>query len=240
MRYLIVNADDFGYSRSINRGILEAHDEGIVTSASLMVERPGAAEGAEEARKRPQLDLGLHVEIDRWRVTRLPRQGAARSAAAVVRRVDADLQRQIERFRLLVGRDPSHLDSHQHRHRAEHVRPAFQRLADELGIPLRHFDPKIRFCGDYYGQVGAGRPNPEAITPGALIDLLGRLPPGVTELCSHPGYAEGLKEWYREERVQEVRTLCDPRVQEAIERLQIGLTSFSELAARQDSQSAKA
>jgi chitin disaccharide deacetylase len=230
MRYLIVNADDFGYSRSINRGILEAHDMGIVTSASLMVERPGAAEAAEEARERPQLDLGLHVEIGRWRVTRLPRRGAARSAGAVVRRADADLQRQVARFRVLVGRDPSHLDSHHHRHRAELVRPAFQRLADELGIPLRHFDQTVRFCGEFYGQIGAGTPNPEAITPEALVDLLGRLPPGVTELCSHPGYAEGVKEWYREERVQEVRTLCDPRVEEAIERLQIELTSFSELA----------
>jgi len=140
----------------------------------------------------------------------------------------------------LVGRDPSHLDSHHHRHRAEFVRPAFQRLADELGIPLRHFDPTVHFCGEFYGHEGAGRPNPEAITPRALIDLLGRLPAGVTELCSHPGYVEGVKEWYREERVQEVRTLCDPRVQEAIERLQIELTSFSELAARADSQSAKA
>jgi chitin disaccharide deacetylase len=240
MRYLIVNADDFGYSRSINRGILEAHDDGIVRSASLMVERPGAAEAAEEARARPQLDLGLHVEIDWWRVARLPRKGAARSAAAVEQRADADLQRQVARFRALVGRDPSHLDSHHNRHRAEFVRPAFQRLADELGVPLRHFDPTVRFCGEFYGHIGAGRPNPEAITPQALIDLLGRLSAGVTELCSHPGYAEGVKEWYREERVQEVRTLCDPRVQEAIERLQIELTSFSELAARADSQSAKA
>src|SRR6266702_3751494 len=174
MRYLIVNADDFGYSRSVNRGILEAHDDGIVRSASLMVERPGAA----EARARPQLGLGLHVEIGRWRVARLPRKGAAHSAASVVRRADADLQRQVARFRSLVGRDPSHLDSHHHRHRAELVRPTFQRLADELGIPLRHFDPTVHFCGEFYGHEGAGRPNPEAITPRALIDLLGRLPAG--------------------------------------------------------------
>src|SRR6266568_9642133 len=55
MRYLIVNADDFGFSEGVNRGILEAHDKGIVTSASLMVERPAAVEAADRARERPRL-----------------------------------------------------------------------------------------------------------------------------------------------------------------------------------------
>src|SRR5829696_256827 len=218
MRYLIVNADDFGYTDGVNRGILDAHDEGIVTSASLMVERLAAAEAAAQARERPGFRVGLHVELRSWRTSRFPRRGSARSAG--------DLQRQLDRFRRLVGREPSHLDSHQHRHIVELVRPAFEEAATELGIPLRRLDRRIRFCGDFSGHDGRGRPEPEAISVDALIRLIENLEDGVTELCCHPGYADGLDDWYRLERVQEVRALCDPRVRLAVEREGVLLCSF--------------
>ena len=44
MKYLVVNADDFGVCAGVNRGIVEAHRRGIVSSASLMVEMPGSEE----------------------------------------------------------------------------------------------------------------------------------------------------------------------------------------------------
>jgi predicted glycoside hydrolase/deacetylase ChbG (UPF0249 family) len=231
LRLLIVNADDFGCSRGVNRGIAEAHERGIVTSASLMVNRPAAPEAAEYAREHPELAVGLHVEVRRWRVRRRPwsRIWSERSLQRIVAR---DVALQHERFRALMGRDPSHVDSHQHRHRAEPLRPIFLALAQELRIPLRHYDPRIRFSGAFYGHDGFGRPKPDAITPAALVDLLAEVPAGITELCSHPGYPEGLKLWYREERVQEIRTLCDPTVREAIERLGIRLVSFRELEPR--------
>ena len=59
MPLLIVNADDFGCSRGVNRGIIEAHEHGIVTSASLMVNRPAASEAAEYGREHPELGV-LH------------------------------------------------------------------------------------------------------------------------------------------------------------------------------------
>src|SRR5204863_1621842 len=65
-RYLIVNADDFGHSSAVNRGVMHAHDHGIVTSASLMVRRPAAVEAAEYARNRPALSLGLHLDFGEW------------------------------------------------------------------------------------------------------------------------------------------------------------------------------
>ena len=226
MRYLIVNADDFGYSRGVNRGVLEAHEDGIVTSASLMVERPAAVDAAERARERPRLGVGLHVEIRRWRTAWVPRRGSAWSTGAVRRGAAEDLRRQLDRFRLLVGRDPSHLDSHQHRHLAELVRPTFEEVAGELGIPLRRVDRRVRFCGEFYGHDGRGRPEPEAITVDALIRLIENIDAHATELCCHPGYADGLDNWYRIEREREVRVLCDPRVRSAIEREGLRLCSY--------------
>ncbi len=229
MRLAIVNADDFGFSHGVNRGIMEAHERGIVTSASLMVGRPGAAEAAEYARARATLGVGLHVELGRWRVGLLPHRGAARSEGLLRRRAAAELSGQLERFRALLGRDPSHLDSHQHRHRAELVRPLFEQVAGELGVPLRRIDPRVRFCGDFYGHDARGRPEPESITTESLLRVFHELEEGVTEVCCHPGYADGLADWYREEREVEIRALCDPRVREAVARLGIRLGTFSEL-----------
>ena len=61
-RVLIVNADDFGLSRGVNAGVQKAHEQGIVTSAGLMVRGRAATEAAEYARATPSLSLGLHVE----------------------------------------------------------------------------------------------------------------------------------------------------------------------------------
>jgi chitin disaccharide deacetylase len=230
MRYLVVNADDLGFSRSVNRGILEAHDDGIVTSASLMVERPAAVEAVEAAAERPGLGLGLHVEVGRWRTSRLPRRGALRSAAAVRRRAEDDLRRQLDRFRSLTGRDPSHLDSHQHRHLSELVRPVFEATAAELDVPLRRVDARVRFCGEFYGHDGRGKPDPEAITTTALVAALESVEDGVTELGCHPGYVDDLDDWYRTEREQEVRSLCDPVVRATVERLGIRLITFDDVA----------
>jgi chitin disaccharide deacetylase len=227
-RWLVVNADDFGATSGVNDGIVEAHERGIVTSASMMVRGAAAASAADYARAHPQLGLGLHVELRDWRVRRRPLPGV-RSEEALCAAVAADLREQLDEFRRLVGRNPTHLDSHHHRHRIDALRPIFLGVAGELDVPLRHLSPGIHFCGEFYGHDGRGRPEPQAITPGALAMLLERLPPGVTELSSHPGYPQGLRAWYREERLQEVRTLCDPDVRDAVERLEIELVTFADV-----------
>ena len=63
---LIVNGDDFGRSLGINTGILQCHDEGILTSASLMTLWPASAAAAVAAKARPQLSIGLHVDLGEW------------------------------------------------------------------------------------------------------------------------------------------------------------------------------
>jgi predicted glycoside hydrolase/deacetylase ChbG (UPF0249 family) len=102
----------------------------------------------------------------------------------------------------------------------------------------------VRFCGEFYGHDGRGRPDHDSIAPQALVDLLSRLPPGISELCCHPGYTQGLRYlegrriWYRRERVLEVRTLCDPHVREAVEQMGIELISFRDLSERSGSKRA--
>ena len=65
-RRLVVNADDLGLTAGVNDGIVEAHVRGIVTSASLMVLWPAAAGAAAYAREKPDLALGLHLDLGEW------------------------------------------------------------------------------------------------------------------------------------------------------------------------------
>ena len=62
-RRLIVNADDFGRSRSINTAVIRAHQQGILTAASLMVNEPAFDEAVALAKKNPALGVGLHLTL---------------------------------------------------------------------------------------------------------------------------------------------------------------------------------
>jgi hypothetical protein len=97
-------------------------------------------------------------------------------------------------------------------------------------VSLRHFTEGVRYCGDFFGQTAGGEPLPEAITVESLLDVLRALQAGTTELCCHPGYAEGLDSSYREERARELDALCDSRVRAALDELGIELVSFDAIA----------
>jgi chitin disaccharide deacetylase len=229
-RYLIVNADDFGLSEGVNRGILECAERGILTSTSLMVHQPAAAAAAAAAQLHPRLSIGLHVDLGEW----VFRDGQWALAYAWVDAQDADavaaeLAGQLDQFRRLLSRDPTHLDSHQHVHRCEPVRSLLLECAERIGVPLRDCTPGIHFCGDFYGQTGEGEPLSGALTSTNLKTILAGLPDGVTELGCHPGYGDGLQSVYRVEREAEVRVLCDLAMRAALSGLNIELRSFADL-----------
>ncbi len=229
-RYLIVNADDFGQSPGVNRGVIRAHEHGIVTSASLMVRWPAAPEAAAYSRGHPDFSLGLHVDLGEW-IYRNDSWVPLYAVAPVddVSAVAEEVSRQIAAFHSLVGRNPSHIDSHQHVHTREPVRSVVAELARELGIPLRHFSPHVRYCGDFYGQTPEGSPVPEVISSDGLLKILAALSAHVTELGCHPGEGHDLDTMYRSERAEEVQVLCDPAVRAALIDLDIRLVSFADL-----------
>jgi chitin disaccharide deacetylase len=227
-RLLIVNADDLGLSAAVNAGVVEAHERGVVTSTSLMVRKPAAADAAALARSNPELALGLHLDLGRrdsesgeWMVA------YERCAPDDKSAVEAECRAQLEAFRELLGRNPTHLDSHQHTHMNEPVASAAEGLATELGVSLRARG--IRYEGGFYGQSGKGEPFPAGITPARLTELIETLPPGWTEIGCHPGIGVGAESSYAGEREIEVRALCDPRVRETIDREGVRLRSFAEV-----------
>ncbi len=230
-RYLIVNADDFGQSPGVNRGIIDAHASGIVTSASLMVRWPSAAEAATYVRKRSDLSLGLHLDLGEW-AYREERWVALYEVVPLgdSAEVAAETARQLATFSRLVGKNPTHIDSHQHVHLREPARSVLLEIARERAIPLRHYSPEVRYCGEFYGQTATGVPLPGAISVERLIAILAGLPPGLTELGCHPGLENDLETKYGRERAEEVKVLCNPRVREAITAMGIELRSFGNAA----------
>jgi len=220
-RIVIVNADDFGRSDGVNRGVIQAHEKGIVTSASLMVRYAAAADAAGYGRHRPQLSLGLHVDLGEWLY-----QDGTWTAVYELEQFEDEVERQLDAFRSLVRRDPTHLDSHQHVHREEPVRSIMLATSRRLGVPLRSFSPWVRYCGSFYGQTGTGEPLPSAISAEALVTILCGLPEGVTELGCHPGYGDDLRSQYAAEREREIEALCHERVRATLAAEEIELRSF--------------
>lgn len=228
-KYLIVNADDFGQSHGVNRGIVRAHRNGVVTSASLMVHGAAAAAAAAKARENPWLGVGLHIDLGEW----MYRDGGWEPVYEVValddaRAVEREADRQLAIFLQLTGHEPTHLDSHQHVHLREPLRPLFERLAERLNVYLRGANPEVHYCSAFYGQTNEGQPLPDKISLQALLDILDNLPTGVTELGCHPAEGDDLDTMYRCERAHELKVLCDWRVRAKIETLGIGLRSFAD------------
>src|SRR5262245_65136026 len=127
MKWLIVNGDDLRITRGINRGMIQAHCEGILTSTSLMVERPAAEDAAALARECPGLSVGLHLELD----------------PGSPERVQGEIARQLDRFRALCDAAPTHVDSHHDIHQNERLLPHILAWARSAGIPLRgHARPR--------------------------------------------------------------------------------------------------
>jgi predicted glycoside hydrolase/deacetylase ChbG (UPF0249 family) len=229
-RCLVVTGDDFGQSMGTTDGIVEAHARGVVTSASLMVRWHAARAAAACAAEHPGLAVGLHLDLGEWVLS----AGAWTPLYEIVDLedtgdVEAETWRQLERFRTLLKRDPTHLDSHQHVHRREPVRSVLLDMAAKLNVPLRECTPGIRYCGAFYGQTLVGSPQVDAIGVDALLELLAALPSGTTELGCHPATHEDTTGMYRSERRLELLTLCDPRVRDALRREDVSLRSFRDI-----------
>ena len=152
MKSLIVNADDLGWTGGVNRGIAEAHRNGIVTSTSLLANGAAFAEGVEMARTTPGLGVGVHLNLSdgapvaaRELVTSLVNEagefqgGPENLLMRIGRRrlalkeVEREWDAQIEKVRE-AGIVPTHLDGHKHVHMLPGLFEIALRLAKRHGI----------------------------------------------------------------------------------------------------------
>jgi len=270
-RRLIVNADDFGRSASINQAIIRAHREGILTSASLMVNEPGFDEAVKLARENPKLGVGLHLTLLMGHSALPPKEipglvnGRGEFSNSPVKvgfkyffqrdlrqQLRKEIHAQFAKFRSM-NLPLDHVNGHLH----FHLHPAIVKIlladAEQLGIrhmrltrepfwmdvPLaqgrrlyRATHAMVFFCLSWRAVAGFRRKKIR-YTPrifGLLQDahvnesyiskLLPILPPGDSELYSHPSLDEFKNEF---------DALICPRVKELIGRQKIELIRYQDL-----------
>jgi predicted glycoside hydrolase/deacetylase ChbG (UPF0249 family) len=246
---LIVNADDLGRTPGINEGIFEAHRNGVVTSATLMVNYAAAREVPELSARNPGLGIGLHVALTGGPPASAPDRIPSLVdpsgtlppkppglANARPEHVLAEARAQLKLFREIMGRDPTHFDSHHHSHRLPAVFEALVTLAWETGLPVRNPSQEgaralqreniattDRFVETFYD---------EGVTLQNLLAILDAVPPGTTELMCHPARVDpelSASSGYAGVREKELALLTDREVRQAVQALGIKLIHFGEL-----------
>lgn len=232
-RQLIVTADDFNLSEGVSRGILAAHQHGIVTETSVMVNLGNLAWAAELLTEAPHLGVGLHLNITRGQPLAAPQAVAELLSASGtfhgspqalpscldVSVVREEFRAQLDRFMQAFGRLPQHLDTHHHVHQRLDVLEALLDLASSWQVPIRSLDRHmraqivsrgLRSPAHFLGDAG----DEPYWTVERLQATLRTLPPGPTELMCHPGYFDDAIAYsrYGRQRDAEREALCAPEV----------------------------
>lgn len=248
MKYLIINADDFGLSAPVNEGIIRAFEAGGITNATLMVKRDFAGEAVRFAKNKPSLPLGLHLDLDdllggaeqgdeRFNLDRIE---TMLQDDSFFKRLDAEIDEQISTFKE-TGLELTHIDGHHHLHAIPRI---FQLLIEKMashGIKTvrlsQKFDlvkyPPIEWDYSFFEEMKTllkqnGIIYTDHFITGWQAYDLQKMAEGVTELMTHPGTTE---QW----RIDELNTLTSGKWTDALNEQGIVLTSFRELAKRENS-----
>lgn len=243
MTKMIINADDFGYSRGVNYGILDAYLKGVLTSTTLMVNQGGAAHGAEISKRYPELKVGLHLNISLGEPLTNARTLTGADgrfikpdvALAADHRYDADevyreLEAQYDAYVKLMGSQPTHLDSHLFStDKLPVMAEAAIGLAKKYGIPLRNHDIP-------------GKPHVEFITfrtfhesPGLEYlehNFAAICSHEYVEIMSHPAYLDTevlTKSSYNVQRCGELDILCSQRLKDLMKEYGVELISYADI-----------
>lgn len=255
MKRLIINADDFGFTRDVNAGIVHAHREGVLTSATLMANGEAFDDALELARETPTLDIGCHLVLVQGKslLTRRPFPETLPQllSAVAMRRLNvyAELRAQIEKI-FSAGLRPSHLDSHKHAHMLPLIFRVVVRLAREFAITYVRLplDETVRFAqlpcsaaNRFYRRV-AGEYQIEmtdhflgfrltgTLTEDTFAAALCSLREGTTEFMCHPGFMgpelRQARTRLKQSRLHELEALTSPRIRNLMAAEGVHLATF--------------
>lgn len=239
---LIINADDFGYSKGVNLGIIEAHECGVLTSTTLMVNMPGALHAAECAKNFPNLGIGLHLNISLgYSLTKgktLVDKNNKFFKPSQLTNFDIydeeeiynELVAQYNLFKKIMGKEPTHLDSHLFTtDLIPKMKKVAIKLAEELNLSLRNHKindyKKVKFIN--YRNFNA-KPNLEYI-----IEYFSEIiKDEYVEIMTHPGYLDLFlykNSSYSIQRVEEVEFLKGNHLKELISKNNVNLINYNNI-----------
>lgn len=243
---LIINADDFGYSRGVNWGIAEAHRQGVVSSTTMMVNMPAYEHAVELGKENPRLGVGVHLVLtcgkpvhpqvptltDEWGFFQREQQHLMKARPE---EIEQEFTAQIERF-LQSGLKLTHLDSHHHVHAHEAILPIVLRLAERYQVPIRNpwtfagnrgdkrFMTTEGFSHRFYGN---------DLTPAMFIEVVEEMRGYATaEIMSHPAYLDEdvlVGSSYNLSRTRELQILTSTQVKDYVNQNGIQLVTFNDI-----------
>lgn len=246
---LIMNADDYGYSKSINYGIIEAFHDGIVRSTTLMPNMPGFDHAVALAKANLGLGIGIHLTLTcGYSLTSgktISAEGGkclsskeikdkANSGQIDLAEIETEYRAQIKKV-LDAGISPTHFDSHHHTHMLPGIVDVFLKLAAEFKVPVRMESPNdipaecpVKttevFTVDFY--------NENATIP-FLQDLLSKHAKAETmEVMCHPAFLDAAimdGSSYNLPRIREYAVITSPEMKEYIKQHNITLTNFKSI-----------
>ena len=208
MRRLIINADDCNLTPGVTRGILLAHDRGVVTSTTLMMNLPLLEKTVREIKKRRLLGLGVHLNVTFAKPLSRPSQvstllkpdGSFRRPEDYQKKLpeERDLIReyeaQVKFFEKSFGRKPDHLDTHHHLHNLPVFFRALAFVARKWRLPVRRsalferLDSRetaaLKTTDYLFGNLEAKF----LWQPGPFWGVVENLPEGTSEIACHPGF----------------------------------------------------
>lgn len=249
-KLLIVNADDFGFSRGQNYGIIECHRKGLVSSTTAMVTSPWITHAAELSRVNPELGVGLHFVLT-WGKPLTPMKSLVNARGefgkwlweyAEQGHIDAsdiraELEAQFDRFVTLFKRMPTHIDSHHFVHMLPAIYPTVEQFAAEKSLPIRLDRNDIQKFGlmvntpdstEYFDARFYGPEISEALFLQLLDESSARNNQSIEIMC-HPAFidSELQKSTYCEPRVKEVDILTSLSLKQEVERRGYRIVSFA-------------
>lgn len=226
MKKLIINADDFGYCKGVNYGIIEAHTDGVLTSTTMMANMPGFNHAVELHQPYPNLGIGVHLNLTTGRpVSRNLRSivdtdGNFRNQAYYKDSFTVDEQEiyhewkaQIEKV-LAVGIQPTHLDTHHHANLFGGFNEIYLKLADEYNLPVRNNfhnqDPVRRTTDEFVYTMETALQSKESLTQ--LFETHNTI-----EIMCHPAFLDKFllsSSSYTYPRTEELDLLTQPDTKE--------------------------
>ncbi len=252
MKYLIVNADDYGFSPEVTHGVIEAYKNGIVTDTTILINSPFAEDALAKAEE-VGLPVGVHIDFvtDYLIKNHHSNPELVGPTGQFARELNNreflhhiehsytceelislrnEIRTQMKIFIQMTGEKPTHLDYHFGLHFLPEVMAIYLTVAEEFQVPVR------------WGSQYAGK-NPYSASPKILCDLFRGTPAssiddfikliehpwaGVMEICCHPGYftPDGLPDAYNKEREYELAVLTDPRLKIEIQNRNIHLVNY--------------
>lgn len=159
MTKLVINSDDFGYSKAINLGIIESFNKGVLTSTTLMANMPGFREAVKLAKEHNKLGIGVHLSMTCGKpllstVDDLVSNSGEFKPLSVIKekpeatnleQLYAEWKSQIEKV-LSTGLTITHLDSHHYTHSMGNHYQVIEQLSIDFDVPVRNcFDVKSKF-----------------------------------------------------------------------------------------------